>query len=46
MTAALAVAIHGFVRATTDIDLLILAADVERASEAVRPGDSGYRPLR
>lgn len=34
---ALAVAIHGFVRATTDIDLLILAEDVQRAKDAVKP---------
>lgn len=34
---AFAVAIHGFVRATTDLDLLVLARDVERAKAAVQP---------
>lgn len=29
----LAVAVHGHVRATKDIDLVILASDVERAKE-------------
>jgi len=38
---ALALAVHGFARATTDIDLLIRPEDLERVLRAVEP--LGYR---
>lgn len=38
---ALALAVHGFPRATTDIDFLIRKEDLERALQAVEP--IGYR---
>jgi hypothetical protein len=38
---ALALAVHGFPRATTDIDLLVQPADLDRALGAIEP--LGYR---
>lgn len=37
LVGGLALAVHGVPRATTDIDLLVLPADVDRALAAVRP---------
>ncbi len=40
-----ALAVHGAPRATTDIDVLVLAEDVERALAAVRPLGFRHRAL-